>query len=314
MFTIAGSGFGLYGYLPALVDAGEEVVLPAAYRAKVEARPELAAYAPGVRWAADADAALEGADAIVIATPPARQLELALRCLALPSLGTLLLEKPVAPTPREAIALLDALRRAGKRYRVGYTLLHAAWAGRLAAAMASGAPLSIRWRFKAHHYARDLRNWKRFPAQGGGALRFFGIHVLALLARIGYREVLDSVLRADSSDEAACWEASFEGPGLGRCTVLVDSRSAQTGFEVALERGGKRERLLRLDDPFAEEVPKGGGDRRIGVLARLLATLDERDAPFAALYDETDRLWLATEEASRFERAPTAGGDAGRGA
>jgi predicted dehydrogenase len=128
MFTIAGSGFGLYGYLPALVDAGEEVVLPAAYRAKVEARPELAAYAPGVRWAADADAALEGADAIVIATPPARQLELALRCLALPSLGTLLLEKPVAPTPREAIALLDALRRAGKRYRVGYTLLHAAWA------------------------------------------------------------------------------------------------------------------------------------------------------------------------------------------
>ena len=45
MFAIRGSGFGLYGYLPALVGCGRRVVLPERYRARFAERPELAPFA-----------------------------------------------------------------------------------------------------------------------------------------------------------------------------------------------------------------------------------------------------------------------------
>jgi len=71
MFTVFGSGFGLYGYLPALIDTfGEPVALPESYRATVQARPELARCLPSIRWAADRDAALALANrALEIAGP-----------------------------------------------------------------------------------------------------------------------------------------------------------------------------------------------------------------------------------------------------
>ena len=43
-FTILGSGFGLYGYLPALLDLGHMVTLPTRYQAVVAGRPELSRF------------------------------------------------------------------------------------------------------------------------------------------------------------------------------------------------------------------------------------------------------------------------------
>src|ERR1700682_547845 len=132
MFTIVGSGFGLYGYLPALIETfGEPVVLPQAYREKISARPELRGYLDDIRWAADMQAALGTATGAVVATPPRRQQEVVTLCQGLPALSMLVLEKPVAVTPAAANEMLHALRRAGKRFRIGYTLLHTDWGERL---------------------------------------------------------------------------------------------------------------------------------------------------------------------------------------
>ena len=54
MFAILGSGFGLYGYLPALVEGCEQpVVLPERYRARFDERSELARFAINVQWEDD---------------------------------------------------------------------------------------------------------------------------------------------------------------------------------------------------------------------------------------------------------------------
>lgn len=293
MFAIVGSGFGLYGYLPALVEAfGEPVLLPEAYRAKFEARPELGAYLASIRWVADTRAALAQATGAVVATPPERQLEVAAQCLALRGLASLVLEKPLAPKPAAAVELLAALRASGKRYLVGYTLLHTRWHERLA--WPASGEVAITWSFMAHHFARDLHNWKRMHAVGGGVLRFFGVHLLALLARHGYRDVRHSTFGGSNPAEPERWRAVFAGDGLPDCRVDVDSRSATSAFRI--EAAGAPP-LVDLPEPYAAE-PVAQGDRRVGVLKRFLGTLPSA-AGEQAFYDDVNRLWQRTEDATR---------------
>jgi hypothetical protein len=298
MFTVVGSGFGLYGYLPALVEAfGDPVLLPQASRERIEARAEVAPYLDRVRWKQTREEALAEATGVVVATLPSLQPGIVRQCLGSGRIASLVLEKPLAVTPAEAIALLDDVRRAKKRCRIGYTLLHADWAPRLA--WPERGDLSIEWTFLAHHFARGLDNWKARHADGGGALRFYGVHVIALLAQRGYREVAGSVLRGADPAKPEEWQAVFSGPRLPPCRVRIDSRSLAPRFRI----GTSDAALVDLREPFEREPPLGpaDADRRVGVLARLLATLRSDDAPYDALHDAACALWEATESATRFE-------------
>ena len=64
--AILGGGFGLYGYLPALIECGADVVLPLRHKERVLERPELAPLASKVEWRGD-DTLLAGCEAAVIA-------------------------------------------------------------------------------------------------------------------------------------------------------------------------------------------------------------------------------------------------------
>jgi predicted dehydrogenase len=300
MYTIVGSGFGLYGYLPALVERmGATVVLPRAYEAKVRARPELAGTLGGIRWADDAEAALSQATGVVIATPPQRQVEVVSRCIALPRIERLVLEKPLAATPALASAMLAGLDGANKRYRVGYTLLHASWHRELAwpPAPAPGASVSITWTFMAHHFAHRLSNWKRVHDEGGGVLRFFGVHLVALLALRGYDGVRSSMLEGEDAREPERWQAVFSATGLPDCRVRVDSRCDTQRFEISDRTTGTERALLALQDPFEQERAEGGADRRVGVLERMLQTFEGEDRPFHELYARVNTLWRKVEDA-----------------
>ncbi|NDD65755.1 MAG: hypothetical protein EBZ36_17535, partial [Acidobacteria bacterium] len=266
MYTIVGEGFGLYGYLPALVSGiGETVLLPRSYECRVLARPELAGTLAGIRWVANSESALAAADAVVIATPPLAQVEMVKRCAKLANIRRFVLEKPVASSPELATSLLDSLDDQGKRYRVGYTLLHARWHSSLCwpQLSMSAAPVRLEWTFHAHHFAHNLFNWKRRHEEGGGVLRFFGIHVVALLASQGYDSVLYSFLNGANASEPERWRAMFAGPGLPHCEVLLDSRCNRRGFSIG--QVGKQS-LVALVDPFEAVRVVGHSDPRVEVL------------------------------------------------
>ena len=299
VFTVVGSGFGLYGYLPAVADTFRSpVLLPERYRAKVEARPELRPYRDLIRWTPDTELALAQATGVVIATPPHRQVEVAERSLELPGIQVLVLEKPLAPTPSASHALLDAVRRSLRRYRVGYTFLYTDWAQDLSWPSADAVrEVTMTWTFMAHHFANNLHNWKRAHAEGGGPLRFFGVHLLALLARQGYRDVVESTLEGVVAGEPERWRAVFSGDGLPKCRVLVDSRSDAMVFRI--DAG---QTVVDIGYPYAGGRAEGEADRRVGVLKRFLATLQEPDEPFESFYRAVGELWDAVERTTRISR------------
>ena len=94
--------------------------------AVVDPSDAAAAYARelGVPWHATLDEMLSGErpDGVVVATPNTLHVEHALACLA--AGWPMLLEKPVAPTVREAAAIVRAAREANARVLVGHHRAH----------------------------------------------------------------------------------------------------------------------------------------------------------------------------------------------
>lgn len=313
LFAILGSGFGLYGYLPALVEGcGGRIVLPERYRSRFQERLELARFASYVQWSTDEMAALNSADAAVLALPPAIQLSWLPRCLTCSSLGSVFTEKPLAPSPAVAATVLEDLVRSGKFFRVGYTFRFTGWGGRLLQALrrpaAGKSTLSIHWSFLAHHFRHDLHNWKRSSAMGGGPIRFYGIQIIALLAEIGYREVALSRAFGATSDDFEKWMAVFTGAGLPDCEVVVDSRSAVNSFRVVQTFSGGHALpstgFADLNDPFDSDSPASAAsdlDSRVPVLSALCNSLHEESANLYESYAAAIWLWYATERKTGFE-------------
>ncbi len=311
MLAILGAGFGLYGYLPALVDGcAQRTVLPVRYRARFRERSELARYASDVQWEADEDAALNCADGVVLALQPINQSEWIPRCLARSNIERLLLEKPLAHSPEVAAAIFDDLIRSCKVFRIGYTFRYTVWGMQILSALGStrgSGSLSIHWSFLAYHFRHDLCNWKRFNATGGGAIRFYGIHIIALLAEMGYRDVTLSRAFGTSSDEVEKWIAVFAGSGLPECEVVVDTRSTVTKFRVeqtSNPRVGLTTVVANLSDPFDSEdeaCRSGQIDRRVHMLTRVCRSLWKEDSNEYEWYNATIRLWWSVEEKTQFE-------------
>jgi predicted dehydrogenase len=298
LFTIVGSGFGLYGYLPALIESfAQAVVLPEKYRSTVEGRPELQRYQSAIHWVSTPRLACASATGLVIATKPTEQPEIVARSCSFPNIATLVLEKPLAATPATAADLLIQLRACGKRYRIGYSFLYARWAATLDLRQAAGREAWIEWKFMAHHFARGIAGWKRRHMEGGGVIRFFGIHLLALLASQGYRTVVRSVVFGQVDGEPERWEAMLTGPGLPDCHVDVDSRSSAACFRVVVESTPSDRILVDLQEPFELEEAHGRreADRRVGVLMRLLDSLRASDESYQLIYAATNELWRQAE-------------------
>jgi predicted dehydrogenase len=292
--AILGSGFGLYGYLPALCGPGCEVILPERYRMAVESRPDIAGFAPGIIWAASDEAALECADALVVSRRPEDQSDLMDRILSKPRLRRLLLEKPIARNPEDATQLQAQIEASGKILRVGYSFGATDWGQQLIAqaqsARATG-DMSVRWTFRAHHYAMDRPTWKRSHSQGGGALRFYGIQVLALLAQMGFDRALASSTFSARPDEAETWHATIASGRGERCDIVVETQAASARFSVA---GPGLAVATDLADPFGDQTA-GAPDRRIAVLTSLCRDLLSSEHSPHQLYADTIALWRAVE-------------------
>jgi predicted dehydrogenase len=291
-FAILGSGFGLYGYLPALIACGHSVVLPERYRQKFAGRPELQRFAQSIQWAGTEDEALQSATGAVIAQRPGDQERWIERCVEMPGLRHLLLEKPLARTPALAQKSLDALIRSEKTFRLGYMFGTTEWGQKLRNSMAPGN-LSIKWQFCAHHYKNNLATWKRDTDSGGGVIRFFGIHLIALLASLRYKSFATSLTTGASASDLDTWRAVSTDSGMPECEVVIETRSETTAFEVAHPSAGLH---IKLAGPFDSNMATNDGlDPRTRNLAHLCRSLSEPSGPYIDWYRKTIDLWQQAE-------------------
>ena len=178
---ILGSGFGIYGYLPAICKNLCSPILLEKNRSKIDLRPELIKYKNRITYEKCEKTLIEKSDSLVVATTPKYQFEL-LKSFDLKSINHLYLEKPIAPTLESYSELIQFLASNKKSFSVAYLFIYTSWFSEVRNLLqcSQNNNLTFNWSVK-----KIQSTWKNSVESGGGLLHFYGIHFLALLFYLG---------------------------------------------------------------------------------------------------------------------------------
>lgn len=299
-FAILGSGFGLYGYLPALIYSGQKVILPVRYRERFESRKELSPFSNHIEWQPNEEFSLNSADGVLLALDPNQQAHWLSICAKKKNIKKMLLEKPLASSPKEAECLLNYIKNTDIDFRVGYIFRFTNWGKSLISQLKNTAlikEINIVWTFMAHHFQHELQTWKRNHFSGGGVIRFYAIHLIALLAEIGYETVVYSKIFKEDN-EYIKWQGTFSGKNLPLCNIIVDSKSLTNEFcinQIDLTTH-KSSSIIKLHDPFQATDFSSGLDRRIPLLVDLCSSLLNTAQSDYNWYFSVNELWYKVEK------------------
>jgi predicted dehydrogenase len=290
MILVLGGGFGLYGHVAALAADGRQVATPARYRPLAETRPEMKGIVPHIRWVEDEHSALGIARSVCLARRPADNAALTLKLINSGSGGVLIIEKPIAPTPAEALALEHALDVAGRSWAVPYLFLHCDWFVQLAQTFREGGDVSIRW---VHRQSASSGSWKTDEDKGGGAMAFYFIHCLAVIEAVcpGLHSRVVRMQRPDGASSITV------GASKGGASISIEFTLAdQALFEV---RVGS-ELQWTAYGPFGAMPMSGQPDPRIPALQRFYRMLDTADGlkRAASLSRAVTQRWAASENSA----------------
>ena len=93
----------------------------------------------------------------------------------------------------------------------------------------------------ARHFIHERKTWKRFHSEGGGAIRFYGIHLIAILSDIGYLKVLESINSSEITSEMSSFTSSFEPTNkLPKCKIIINSKSLLNVFSCYYVKDNKK--------------------------------------------------------------------------
>ena len=306
MRGIIGSGFGFYGYLPALAQiSSDSILIPEKYAEAFSKRVELDQFKNIIQWAKDETVLLESSELVVLSVSPKAQEELISIAQSYSTIQTLILEKPLGVSPENSKEILSKLLLSNKIFRINYSFIYTKWYKQLFDIIEKYEVLDIKinWNFLAHHYKNNLENCKRYHITGGAVIRFYGIHVIAMLAAFGYTNPLISETAGYSEEDIYLWNAQIKNSSGAIAEVLVNSNSTDEEFRIELTYKTKSENqetfTVKLKEPFAEALALDGLDPRIEIVKNVYTSLKEDNTEFYKIYNQTNELWQKIEHSNK---------------
>ena len=189
MYTIIGKGFGLYGYLPAILLNNSKLILPISYLNYVNERDDIKFFSNEIIWSKDITEAIKRSKNIIFALPPLEQFHFILENKNLLKDKNIFLEKPIANSPANSFVLMQFLNNENIKFHVNYSFIFLGWYKKLKKKISNldkNDQIFVDWSFYSHHLKNNISNWKSDKDNGGGIIRFYGIHLIAVFSFLNY--------------------------------------------------------------------------------------------------------------------------------
>ncbi len=272
---LIGKGFALDVYLPALVNIGiNKIFIDKDDSSNNNKDTILNKYKENILFVNDQNQRKQVFDYTIIAVPPEDQYDLLMNERYINNTNILILEKPIAPSAIKAYQISKRLDKYNIKYLINYSFRYAFWCKSLLSdidKLPQNIELFFTWKFRARHFVHKRSTWKKFHSQGGGAIRLYGIHFIALLSDIGYEKIEDREIYFNSSDELSYLLCSFKGnEKIPRCKLLINSNSSENSFCCYYMKNNQKVTLLELDSPFPFSHSSSLEDPRIEITKNFL--------------------------------------------
>ena len=257
MYTIIGKGFGLYGYLPAIIMNDSNLILSDEYKSYVQKRGDIKKYINFIQWTKSIKEAIYLSNYIILAIPPKEQFKFLLENEKLIFNKTMFLEKPIASSPEESSILLKFLEEKKIKFYVNYSFIYLDWFKTLynkINSLNSNFYVKINWEFKAHFIKTNVANWKSDFQLGGGIIRFYGIHLIAVLLALKYENY--KVVNIQNNTQTIIFKIINSNKPEIEILINIDSNLEKftiNSFEKNLKN---KSTLVDIKDPFEKQNNK----------------------------------------------------------
>ncbi len=284
---IVGGKFGVYAWLPAILDKSfRRVVIEGRHIGEFNKLPELQQYFDQIIWVKDSQTVIDMCDVLILAIPPSKVYNY-LPLILGSSIKKLIVEKPICETPEKSEKFIKQIEEAGIKIISTYLFFYTDWYLDLVEYINNvkeRSTININWFFKADHFKYNKDNWKKYHNQGGGSLRFYGIHLVALLAKNDYS--IKNTFYINSH-----FNAVFTSPNKPNIEITVESNWDRDLFSITyLDK-----RITKLTNPF-DLIDNQYNDSRIKYLKNLLLSLDTEYEELNSIMKKTNELWKNIEE------------------
>ncbi len=285
MIGIIGGGFGLYGWMPAVANhyPDEKILMESRHKEKFFNRPELHIYLDKIEWVkTPRDIIFKGPNILILAIPP-KSTKFYLESISHSnSIKTLIVDKPICETPEKSDFFIETIEAKGIKIFCPFIFRFNSWFLELSDFLkySKEEVITIDWFFTADHYKFNKDNWKKDHNQGGGPLRFYGIHLIAVLMELGYtpsRQSLDEV----------CYFGVFTKENFPDVIVRVNTRADNDKFEI---KG-----LVDQRTPF-DRVVMEYTDDRIALLRNFLSYTELFPGELSTIQKLTVEAWKQIEQ------------------
>ena len=256
---LLGNGFALNVYLPSLLAIDcKKILIPSSARKFLS--DDFNQY---IEYIDDKDIVNYKFLKIIIAEPPNKQYRLICDKELWKNSNNFILEKPIAENYKKAQYLMNILYKNKKNYSINYSFRYTKWFADIYKLIHNNqdkGEMDLTWRFKGRHLAKKKPSWKNNNSQGGGVIKYYGIHLIAILSDIGYSSINKSTISKKSNIGLTSWSSEFfSDTNLPKLNLLIDSYSNENIF--CLQQINQT--LLEIESPFSLESIKYMGDNRI---------------------------------------------------
>ncbi len=273
MYAIIGSGFGLYGYLPALIELGNrKILLHEKYQKIFNQRDDIAKYYNFIQWKKSHRDCIDECENLILATTPRKQFEIITSINRNEKLEKIFLEKPISHSIEKSRYLLNYLQESNIDYDVNYSFLFLGWFTVLEKFIKNNpdSEITINWNFNSYHVKNKIQEtWKNQSNEGGGIINFYGIHLIAILAMIEDINPVYSKTVITSNNFYTEWHSIFSS-GKTKVNLFVKCNSNNNVFSIKTESSNKKSVLFNDDSPFNTNVINDKLDYRINTLKLFL--------------------------------------------
>lgn len=266
-FGILGSGFGMYGYAPAVRQIGYPVLTLARYKDTLFARPELKRNLNDFIFFENEQDLIEQSDYLVIARQPSNQFRLVMDYIdILATKKHLFLEKPLSNSLVNSSIMLNLIEQGETPFTVAYLFKYSAWFSLIhSAVLETNHDIGIEWEIP-----RTSSDWKNSASDGGGPLNFYGVHFLWMLIHLGVNPKFIKI-RSGLDTFHISSNTSVKISIFGR---LVERRGAFMIKDLSSEK-----LIFEDETPLGIRPSTGRADPRIDIIAQYLEEQIESPPP-----------------------------------
>tara|TARA_B100000700_G_scaffold193927_1_gene213604 strand:- start:1294 stop:2202 length:909 start_codon:yes stop_codon:yes gene_type:complete len=264
---LLGKGFALNVYLPALIETNcKKIVLDLSSKKYIGSN----IHNKDIKWINENEIQENNFSKIIIAEPPQKQFKLIKDRSLWKNCNNFILEKPIAENHNKAKHLIEMLNERKIKYSVNYTFRYTKWLRKIYDYIHNNlddGEIKVNWKFMGRHLQKKKSTWKTNHELGGGAIKYYGIHLIAILSDIGYKEVKSINIFNQPTNKINSWSCTFDSTNkLPLLKLNIDSSSVYNQFNWQQ----RNKSILNLETPFSLESIEYNYDKRIPPVIKFL--------------------------------------------